>query len=118
MQPQDLPEDFRLSKATREGWSERWDAYNNERTWSVIEVLGAVAQELGKSPAQVALNWVKDQPGITAPITGARNLTQLNDNLGSVGWVLSAEHRALLSECSHTEGPYPYNFIANATQRR
>lgn len=118
MNPDELPEDFRIAAATREGWSERWDAYNNERTWNVIDELLAVAKEVGKSPAQVALNWVKDQAGVTAPIIGARTLKQLQDNLGSVEWRLSDEHRNRLNAISDVTGPYPYEFIARAVARR
>lgn len=113
--PQD---DSRVAKATEQGWSERWDVYDNERTWSVIEALVAVAGELGKTPAQVALNWVKDQPGVTAPIIGVRNMTQLEDNLGAVGWSLSAEHRQRLHTVSDLPGPYPYDFIERAVGNR
>jgi aryl-alcohol dehydrogenase-like predicted oxidoreductase len=118
MNADDLPEDFRISKATKEGWSERWDAYNTERTWNVIDTLMDVAEKLGKSPAQVALNWVKNQPAVTAPIIGARNMKQLNDNLGCVDWTMSADIRAQLSEVSDMPGPYPHDFVGNAVKRR
>jgi aryl-alcohol dehydrogenase-like predicted oxidoreductase len=102
------PEGTRISTAERDGWSERWSAYNNERTWQVIDALFAVAEETGKTPAQVALNWVKDQPGVTAPIIGVRTHAQLKDNLGAVGWALTPAQRQRLSDVSAMEGPYPY----------
>ncbi len=114
-----LPEDdSRVARATRQGWGEMWGVYNNERTWSVIDVLVATADALGKTPAQVALNWVKDRPGVTAPIIGARTPEQLADNLGSVGWTLDTEHRAKLDAVSDLPGPYPYDFILSATGSR
>lgn len=106
------PGDSRVGEATREGWSERWDVYGNERTWQVLDVLFAVAAETGKSPAQVALNWVKDQPLVTAPIIGARTLAQFTDNLGAVGWTLTADQRERLDKASRLEGPYPYGEYA------
>ncbi|MEO1444550.1 MAG: aldo/keto reductase, partial [Chloroflexota bacterium] len=87
------PEGTRITIADEEGWSEGWSNYANERTWTVVEALVAVAEEVGKTPAQVALNWVKDQPGVTAPIIGARRLAHIEDNLGAVGWSLSDEQR-------------------------
>ena len=66
------PKGTRMRKAEDEGWSEAWSAYNTERTWRVIDELIAVSEEVGKSPAQVALNWVMNRPGVTAPIIGAR----------------------------------------------
>jgi aryl-alcohol dehydrogenase-like predicted oxidoreductase len=105
------PEGTRIAKAQAQGWSERWAAYANERTWSIIDELMAIAEETGKSPAQVALNWVKNQPGVVAPIIGARNMEQLMDNLGSVGWELSPEQHQRLTDISAPDYPYPYDFI-------
>ncbi len=112
------PDDTRIGEATRKGWSETWENYNTERTYAVIDALDAIAQAHGKTIAQVALNWVKDQPGVTAPIIGARSLQQLADNLGAVGWSLSAEQRAHLNEVSAQPGPYPYDFITRASSGR
>ncbi|MCA9902465.1 MAG: aldo/keto reductase [Anaerolineae bacterium] len=105
------PENTRVANSTKNNWSEAWHRYANERTWTLIDTLGEIAQELGKTHAQVALSWVKDQPGVTAPIIGARNMAQLTDNLGTVGWALSAEQRARLTEVSAVEMPYPHDFI-------
>lgn len=118
MSPESLPEDTRLSKASSEGWSEMWENYANEHTWGVIDTLLAIAEETGKTPAQVALNWVKDQPGVTAPIIGARNLDQLHANLGSVDWALSEEQRQRLLDASDKRSPYPYSFIERAIANR
>lgn len=112
------PDDTRVALASKHGWSEQWDTYNTERTWAVIDTLISVAEEAGKTPAQVALNWVKDQPGVTAPIVGARTMAQFEDNLGAVGWSLTAEQRARLSVASDLPGPYPYDFIARAAGNR
>lgn len=112
------PEDTRAARGEKGGWGERWSAYNNDRTWDVLDTLKAVAEEVGKSPAQVALNWVKDQLGVTAPIIGARKISHLEDNLGSIGWSLSDEQRERLSEVSEMPGPYPYDFVANGNTPR
>jgi aryl-alcohol dehydrogenase-like predicted oxidoreductase len=111
------PDGTRLSIADKHGWSERWSAYNTERTWAVIDALIEVAADAGKSPAQTALNWVKDQPGVTSPIIGASKLHQVQDNLGAVGWTLTPEQRAKLSEISELPGPYPYDFIVKNGKR-
>jgi aryl-alcohol dehydrogenase-like predicted oxidoreductase len=118
MNPDDLPEDYRVALASKQGWSESWDTYNNERTWNVLDALLEVAAAVGKSPAQVALNWVKDQPGVTAPIIGARNKTQLGDNLGAVDWTLPADCRDKLTSISAMPGPYPYDFVDRAMPGR
>lgn len=113
--PQD---DSRVATASQHGWSERWDVYDNERTWRIIDELIAVAHEIGKTPAQVALSWVKDRPGVTSPIIGVRKIEHLEDNLGAVGWALNDEQRKCLDDVSALAGPYPYDFIANAIRNR
>ncbi|MBN1993777.1 MAG: aldo/keto reductase [Anaerolineae bacterium] len=112
------PSGTRVEIAEKEGWSESWSAYANERTWSILDVLFAVAEETGKSPAQVALNWLIHRPGVTAPITGARNLKHLEDNLGAAGWALSDDQMARLTEASEMTPAYPYSFIRNAARLR
>ncbi len=83
----------------------------DERMDAVAEAVAKVAADLGKSRAQVALNWVLTRPGITAPILGARTLEQLDDNLGATGWTLDEAHEQTLEEASHLELGYPYDFI-------
>jgi aryl-alcohol dehydrogenase-like predicted oxidoreductase len=97
-------------------WTESWANYDNDFTWKVIDALLAVAQETEKSPAQVALNWMLQRPGVTAPILGARTLAQLEDNLGAVGWSLSDEHMTHLTNASSKRLPYPYELISDLTQ--
>ncbi len=113
------PENTRVDAAEKGGWGEAWTAYNNERTWGVLDELLAVAAEVGKTPAQVALNWVKDRPGVTAPIIGARTMAQLEDNLGCAGWKLSMKQTERLNTVSELEMPvYPHATVANWAKRR
>ncbi|MBE3597849.1 MAG: aldo/keto reductase [Limnochordaceae bacterium] len=112
------PAGTRIEQASRYGWSENWERYNNERTWRVIDTLLAIAGQVGKTPAQVALNWLLRKPGVTAPIIGARDMAQLEDNLGATGWELTAEQVAALDRASDPELPYPYDFIRNASRER
>ncbi len=104
-------EGTRIKQATEQNWSESWQKYDNEHTWSTLDALFAVAEETGKSPAQVALNWVKDRPGITAPIIGARSMQQFEDNLGAIGWSLTAGQLDKLNSASDKALPYPYSFL-------
>lgn len=90
----------------------------NERTWKIIDTLIEIGKECGKTPAQVALNWLLQQPGVTAPIFGARTLEQLEENLGSTGWALSPEQIARLNAVSEIPLPSPYDFIARYTRAR
>jgi aryl-alcohol dehydrogenase-like predicted oxidoreductase len=82
-----------------------------------LDTLFAVAEQIGKTPAQVALNWVLLRPGVTAPIIGARTMEQLEANLGTVGWALSQEQMDKLNQASEPLRLYPYDFVMH-NQRR
>jgi len=109
------PDDSRVKAAEERGWSESWSAYNTKRTWDVLEALLAVAEEVGKTAAQVALNWLLQQPGVTAPIIGVRTMEHLKDNLGATGWALDDDQMTRLNQASELPPPrYPHEFIAGA----
>jgi aryl-alcohol dehydrogenase-like predicted oxidoreductase len=107
------PDNTRVKNAEIHGWTESWSDYNTDHTWGVIDALRAVAEEASKTPAQVALNWVLNRPGVTAPIIGARNMSQFEDNLGAIGWSLTPEQVAKLYKASSKRLPYPYNYLSN-----
>lgn len=112
------PEGSRVQAATEKGRGEAWDNYNNEATWRVVDALLETAEETGKSPAQVSLNWLLQRPGVTAPILGTRTLEQLQDNLGAVEWTLTADQMKKLNDASDNGIPSPYGEISRGQQRR
>jgi len=112
------PRGSRVEDAEKHGWSEAWSAYNNDRTWHVIDELLAVAEETGKTVAQVALNWLVHRPGVTAPIIGVRTMAHLQDNLGAVGWQLSEKQQTRLTAASELSSLYPHDFIAQVVGKR
>jgi aryl-alcohol dehydrogenase-like predicted oxidoreductase len=65
--------------------------YFNERSWSIHDAIENLAQQHNKTVSQVSLAWLLGNPLITSPIIGPRNLEQLDDNLGVVGFRLSSE---------------------------
>jgi aryl-alcohol dehydrogenase-like predicted oxidoreductase len=80
-----------------------------ERTWRIVDTVRRVAEDRGVSMAQVALAWVADRPAVTSVILGARNLEQLDDNLGAADLHLSERETALLDEASALAvADYPY----------
>ena len=87
-----------------------------ERNWRVLDALLAVSRELGRKPAQVALNWVATQPGITSTILGATKLEQLEDNLAAIEFVIPPELRRRLDEASALEAFHPYVFFEGPIQ--
>jgi aryl-alcohol dehydrogenase-like predicted oxidoreductase len=76
--------------------------------YRVVDALDAIAKETGKSIPQIAIAWLLTRPTVSSVIIGARNETQLRDNLGAVGWSLTAEHLKLLDEASAVLPAYPY----------
>ena len=54
------------------------------RNQKIARAVVSVAQEIGCSPAQVAIRWIMQQPGIQIPILGARTRDQLEENLGAI----------------------------------
>jgi aryl-alcohol dehydrogenase-like predicted oxidoreductase len=100
---QPLPESSRLHDTA--GFAPPVD---QERLYRVIEALDDTAKETGKTIAQIALNWLLQRPTVSTVLIGARNEAQLRDNLGSVGWNLTADQVAKLDVASRVTPPYPY----------
>jgi aryl-alcohol dehydrogenase-like predicted oxidoreductase len=80
----------------------------DELLYRVVDVLDVLAQETGKTVPQIALNWLLQRPTVANVVIGARNEEQLRQNLGAVGWKLSAEQVARLDAASATTKAYPY----------
>jgi aryl-alcohol dehydrogenase-like predicted oxidoreductase len=110
------PAGSRVGRADR--WADLPEQRAGDRTWGIIDALLEMSAARGKTPAQIALNWLQQQPGVTAPIFGARTPAQLEENLGSIGWSLSADEVATLNGASEIPLPSPYNFVARYTRRR
>jgi aryl-alcohol dehydrogenase-like predicted oxidoreductase len=70
--------------------------------------LDETAKETGKSIPQIALNWLLQRPTVSTVLIGARNESQLRENLGSVGWNLTTDQVARLDVASRVMPPYPY----------
>ncbi len=79
-----------------------------EYLYRVIDALESIAAETERSVPQVAINWLLRRPTVASVIIGARNEAQLRDNLGAVGWALSAEQIAVLDAASTVLPPYPH----------
>jgi len=99
---------------------EAYPRRNVDHTWRIVDTLQAVATELGVPSARVALRWLADRPGVTAPLLGARTADQISDNLKAAEITLTAEQTKRLDEVSAPPTPdYPYRLLAeNAAERR
>ena len=83
----------------------------SERIKSIAAVLMALAGEIGHTPSQVALNWVRQGPYGVMPILGARRFSQLQDNLGCLEFELTAEQMQRLSSASPVDLGFPTAFL-------
>ncbi len=81
---------------------------DDEYFYKVVDALDEVAKETGKTVPQVAINWLLQRPTVSTIVIGARNEQQLKDNLGSIGWNLTAEQVKKLDNASALIMPYPY----------
>ncbi|WP_101829985.1 aldo/keto reductase [Frankia canadensis] len=94
-----VPEDSRVHRLGRPV---------EERVLHVVDELTAVAEEVDRTVAQVAVNWVLNRPNVASVVLGARTEDQLRDSLGAVGWTLTADQIARLDKASELDPPYPY----------
>jgi aryl-alcohol dehydrogenase-like predicted oxidoreductase len=88
----------------------------SDRSWNVVELVTRVARQIGKKPAQVALNWIATRWGVTSTIIGATKLEQLDDNLGALDFEIPAELAAELEAESRPELVHPYMFFQSRMQ--
>ena len=86
------------------------ERFTNEKNLDVAEALIQVAEKVGHTPSQVALSWCMNQPGVTAPIFGARTMAQLEDNIAAADIDLDKASLQALDDASKLEMIYPYDF--------
>jgi aryl-alcohol dehydrogenase-like predicted oxidoreductase len=84
-----------------------------DRHVAIAEEVVQIAQEIGATPSQVALNWTRQQPGLILPLIGARTVHQLDDNLGCLDFQLSADYLRRLDDASRIELGFPHDFLAS-----
>lgn len=95
------------SRANTERYAGFVEPYLDEASSSVVGAVVTAADGLGVSPVAVALSWVRDRPGVTAPIVGARTAAQLRASLAAEELVLPQEIRAALDDVSLPAVGYP-----------
>jgi aryl-alcohol dehydrogenase-like predicted oxidoreductase len=98
-----LPEGSRLHETADFG-----PPVEDELLYRVVDALQEIAGETNKTVPQVAINWLASRPTVSSVIIGARNEEQLRQNIGSVGWSLTAEQIARLDAASAVTAPYPH----------
>jgi aryl-alcohol dehydrogenase-like predicted oxidoreductase len=98
-----MPEQSRLHETAH--WA---PPVPDERLYDVVDLLTEVASVTEKTIPQIAINWLLQRPTVSSVLIGARDETQLRDNLGAIGWKLSGEELAALDTVSAVTPPYPY----------
>lgn len=95
------------------------DYAGSDRNWATIDEVVRIAREIGASPVQVALSWIAERPGVTAPIFGARTLSQLQETLGAADLDLSDTATTALDRISAPQPlQYPYGDFGQGQRNR
>jgi aryl-alcohol dehydrogenase-like predicted oxidoreductase len=95
------------SRAATEHFAPFVQNYLEPRSSSIVEAVATAAAGLGVSPLEVALAWIRDRPGVTAPILGARTAGQLQGALQSEALSLPDEIAQALDDVSAIDVGYP-----------
>ena len=85
----------------------------SERNLAISQVVSDVAAEIGHTPSQVALAWLRYQDGVIVPIVGSRKVSQIKDNLACLEVKLSSEQLQRLNEVSQIELGFPHDFLTS-----
>jgi aryl-alcohol dehydrogenase-like predicted oxidoreductase len=99
-----IPSDSRAASTRFERYVH---AHLNPHATQIVEAVCRAAEGLDLSPLQVALTWVRDQPGVAAPIVGARTADQLQESLAAEDVSLPDEIVDALDDVSAPELSYP-----------
>ena len=83
--------------------NDRMARYRHERHFKVLDALGEMGAEHGKTVAQMALGWLLTQPFVTAPIIGANTVEQLEESLGAAGLRLTEDEMQRLDDLTATD---------------
>ena len=135
------PEGSRVGAQTKDGvknqaapnWS---DLAGRDQTWLILSQLADIAGKRGKNVAQVSIRsvrtplleifsiricevrWLLEKQNVPSVVIGVKNLAQLEDNLGSLGWSLTNQEMERLDQVSAIPEPYPYEMINRLNKTR
>jgi len=90
----------------------------DEHTLAIAAEVQQVAHEIGRTPAQAALNWIRQRGDNLIPILGARRLSQLQENITCLEFRLSDAQMQRLNEVSKIDLGFPYDMLASDLWRQ
>lgn len=98
---------YRDSNATK-----RYESASDERMDMGDKVV-EIAREIGSTPSQIAINWVRQQQSKAQiiPILGARSVEQIEDNLEALEFELSQDHLSTIDQISDFKAGFPWSFL-------
>jgi aryl-alcohol dehydrogenase-like predicted oxidoreductase len=98
------PADSRGASPAYAGYVEQ---HRTDRAARIVQAVATAAEGLGTSPLCVALAWVRDRPGVVAPVVGARDTGQLTGSLAAEEIILPPAIKSALDDVSAIECGYP-----------
>jgi len=98
-------------------WKERFAGFDNERNWRILDAVRAVADECETTATAVSLAWLLKKPTVSSVIFGARNPSQLDENLKAAEVILTEDQMKRLDEASAFDWHYPYDFFMRTQPR-
>jgi aryl-alcohol dehydrogenase-like predicted oxidoreductase len=104
----ELAGDGRLAKG---GFATGVNSDLRERNARIVTMVAQVAKVIGRTPAQVAINWVTNRPRVASTVIGVTKPEQLADNLGALSFTIPHEQLQLLDAISELPVIYPYSFF-------
>lgn len=90
----------------------------NDRNTDIAKLVVKIAQELGQTPAQVALNWVRQKGNKVIPIIGARKVSQLSDSLSCLSFSIPPAFMDQLDQASAIDLGFPHDFLQSDGVKR
>ena len=85
----------------------------SKQNFKIAGTLNDIAGRIGRKPSQVAINWVRQQPGIMVPILGARTARQLKESLESLEFELDRKALDKLDWVSRVDMGFPHEFLSS-----
>ena len=98
-------------------WKERYAGFDNERNWRILDAVRAVADECNTTATAVSLAWLLAKPAVSSVIFGARDVSQLEDNLKAADVKMTGDQVKRLDDASAFDWHYPYDLFTRIQPR-
>jgi aryl-alcohol dehydrogenase-like predicted oxidoreductase len=100
----------KYATAMRAGEPRRFaDNRVDNRKLRIVQAVQEVASQIGRTPSQVAINWVRQKERVLIPIIAARSLSQIRENLSAIDFALTTEQLMCLDEASRIDLGFPHD---------